>query len=241
MARRRKFTTVFKRWIKRHRWSAFCCALAAVYLAVLPSGLPYRVENPLETSLMRIRQNEAMERGRTLRIEKRWISLKLLPSDVIRAVLAGEDSRFFSHFGIEFGEVWKVLYTGLRNWQFPRGASTISQQLAKNLYLSESKNPIRKLNEAIIALKMEVFLSKRRILELYLNVIEWGEGIFGIEAAAHHYFGISAARLSAEQASQLAAMIPNPRTVYNMSRNPGRVHARARLIFKEMPAIDCPP
>lgn len=128
----------------------------------------------------------------------------------MRAVLAGEDIRFFHHSGVDLAAIQLAMQ---KNWQekrLTRGASTINQQLAKNLFLSSSRNPVRKLHEALIAVEMKYILGERRTLEFYLNVIEWGDGIYGAEAAARHYFNTSAAVLNVEQAAFLAAIIPNP-------------------------------
>ena len=128
----------------------------------------------------------------------------------------------------------------LERGEFARGASTITQQLAKNLYLSPSKNPLRKVRELLIARRLESELSKQRILELYLNVIEWGDGIYGAEAASQAYFGVPASRLGPAQAARLAAMIPNPRTVYNPKTNPRNVSRRQRVIQRYMRGVKLP-
>jgi monofunctional biosynthetic peptidoglycan transglycosylase len=127
-----------------------------------------------------------------------------------------------------------------REKRFSRGASTVTQQLAKNLFLSPSKNPLRKAHEALITWEMEQMLGKRRILELYLNVIEWGDGVYGAEAASRHHFKTSAASLSSEQAAFLSAMIPNPRTTFNPNRNRRRVERRKRLILRLMRHVVIP-
>src|SRR3989304_1548083 len=130
-----------------------------------------------------------------------------------KAVIIAEDDKFWSHEGFDIEAMQKAIEKDLLAGKFKAGGSTISQQLAKNLYLSPAKSPIRKLREAIITWKLERTLSKRRILEIYLNAAEWGEGIFGVEAAARHHFGKSAAELSPMEAARLAAVLPNPRGV----------------------------
>ena len=166
--------------------------------------------NPGPTALMTQRMDEAREAGKTLKIRQRWISLSKIPRHVIDAVIVAEDGTFYSHSGIDWFEVQESIERDLREHRAARGASTITQQLAKNLYLSTSKDPVRKVKEVIIALLMEHDLSKDRILELYLNVIEWGNGIFGIEAASEAYFGKSVAELTLDEAVRLAAVIPSP-------------------------------
>ena len=150
-----------------------------------------------------------------------------------RAVLVTEDAGFWDHDGIELAEIRASLETSLARGTAPRGASTITQQLAKNLYLSPSRNPYRKIVELLIARRLEAELPKARILELYLNVIEWGDGVWGAEAAARAYFGKPAADLSAEEAALLAAAIMNPR-VYSPARPNARLLARQRLILERM-------
>jgi monofunctional biosynthetic peptidoglycan transglycosylase len=159
-----------------------------------------------------------------------------------RMVIIAEDSRFRSHVGIDPAEIadalgvdgargfWSAVAAAWRHRDRLRGASTITQQLAKNLYLSSSRNPIRKVKEAATALQLELALSKDRILELYLNVAEWGPGIWGVDAASHAYFGVPASRLTDEQAAELAATLPHPRTS-NPTFRPERTLARRDLIL----------
>ena len=167
-------------------------------------------ENPGPTAMMKQRMDEAREEGKPLKITQRWIALSKLPRHVIDAVIVAEDGTFYSHSGIDWFEVQESIQKNVRERRPARGASTITQQLAKNLYLSTSKDPVRKAKELIITLLLEQELSKNRILELYLNVIEWGRGVFGIEAATQTYFGKSASALTLEEALRLAAVIPSP-------------------------------
>ena len=145
-----------------------------------------------------------------MKIVQQWIPLCRLPQHVIDAMVVAEDGTFFEHGGIDWFEVQESIEKNLEEGRAARGASTITQQLAKNLYLSTSKDPMRKLKEVIITLLLERTLNKQRILEIYLNIIEWGRGIFGIEAAARTYFGKSRPRLTLEEATRLAAVIPSP-------------------------------
>jgi monofunctional biosynthetic peptidoglycan transglycosylase len=186
------------------------------------------------------RAAEARSQGLTPKCEQTWVTYDRISPNLVRAVLAGEDSRFFDHSGFDWEEIQKAIEKDWREKRFVRGASTVTQQLAKNLFLSTSKNPLRKVHEALITWELEQFLGKRRILELYLNVIEWGDGIYGAEAASRHYFNTSAKSLSAEQAAFLSAMIPNPRTVYNPTRHRGRVERRRNLILRLMRHVVIP-
>ena len=186
--------------------------LIIVELATIPwfSVSSLRDQNPHETALMRQRGNEAKEEGKSFKVSQRWVPLARVPKEVVDAIVVAEDGTFFSHNGFDWYEVQESVEKNLQKGKPVRGASTITQQLAKNLYLSTSKDPVRKLKEAIITLLLERSLSKQRILELYINCIEWGRGIFGIEAASQAYFGKSAAALSLEEGARLAAVIPSP-------------------------------
>jgi monofunctional biosynthetic peptidoglycan transglycosylase len=151
----------------------------------------------------------------------------------MKAIIIAEDDKFWSHEGFDFEAMQKAIEKDLKKKKFKAGGSTISQQLAKNLYLSPSKNPVRKIKEAILTWRLENNLSKRRIIEIYVNVAEWGDGIFGIEAAANRYFGKSAASLSAYEAARLAAVLPNPRR-FNAAGDSRYVRKRADLIYRIM-------
>jgi monofunctional biosynthetic peptidoglycan transglycosylase len=188
-------------------------ALALAELATIPwfGVAELQDNNPSETALMRQRREEAEKEGRSFSIHHRWIPLSKLPRSFIQAVIVAEDGTFFTHSGIEWYEVGESIAKNVREGRIVRGASTITQQLAKNLYLSTSKDPLRKVKEVCITMLMEHHLTKNRILELYVNVIEWGDGVFGIEAASQRYFGKSASRLTLEEAVGLAAVIPSPR------------------------------
>ncbi len=157
-----------------------------------------------------------------------------------RAVLVAEDSAFWEHEGVDLEQLQKSMEVNWSEGKFARGGSTITQQLAKNLYLSPSKNPLRKVRELFIARRLEVELSKRRILELYLNVIEWGDGVYGADAAARTYFHHSAAALSPPDAALLAAAIINPR-VHNPAHPDARLRGRQRLILRRMRYVEPPP
>ena len=213
---------------------------------------------PLTTSLIEARASEARARGQEPKREQIWVALDRISPNLQRAVLAGEDTNFVTHHGFDYGAIQKVWDQGMReaakeakkegendDWlpnlpDFKRGASTITQQLAKNLYLSSQKSFCRIREEAMLTILLERDLRKRRMLEIYLNVIEWGDGIYGAEAAAEHYFHKPASALSANEAAFLSAMIPNPRTVFNPQVNPRRVARRQRIILRGMPYIRLP-
>jgi len=179
---------------------------------------------------MRMRAAEASKEGKTAPVVQRYVRYGRISPVLIRAVLAAEDAAFFSHDGVDYEELRISLTTNLERWQLLRGGSTITQQLAKNLYLSPSRNPYRKIQELLITRRLEAELSKVRILELYLNLIEWGDGIWGAEAAAQRYFGVSASDLNAEQAALLAGAIINPRR-YSPARPNGRLLNRQKIIL----------
>ncbi len=161
----------------------------------LPDVRPLRTSNPESTAFIDLRAREAHARGEQAKRIQRWIDYARISPNLKRAVLVTEDSAFWKHEGIDFDQLKESMEVNIERMEFARGGSTITQQLAKNLYLSPSKNPIRKVREFLIARRLEAELSKQRILELYLNVIEWGDGIYGAEAAARTYFHKSAADL----------------------------------------------
>ncbi|HTR45732.1 MAG TPA: monofunctional biosynthetic peptidoglycan transglycosylase [Thermodesulfovibrionales bacterium] len=203
---------------------------SAAWFFFMPDVSKLAKQNPRKTSFMEYREREWKEKGKTYRITQIWVPLSRVSPYLVKAVLIAEDDKFWKHEGFDYEAMQKAMEKDLREKKFKLGGSTVSQQLAKNLYLSPSKNPIRKIAEAVITWKMERSLSKRRILELYLNVVEWGEGIFGVEAAARHYFGKSASGLTAEEAARLASVLPNPRK-YNPSGDQRYVVNRANLIY----------
>ncbi len=213
--------------------------LAYVYLA-LPDVRTLAGENPATTAFIELRASEARAQARIPRRRQLWVPYDRISQNLKRAVLVAEDDRFWQHEGLDLEAMKESIQVDLERGRFSRGGSTITQQLAKNLYLSPSKNPLRKLREVIIARRLEAALSKRRILELYLNVIEWGDGIYGAEAAARAYFRTSAAGLAPEQAALLAAAIINPR-VYSPARPNARLLRRQRLILRRMGAVTPPP
>ena len=203
------------------------------------------------------RASEARADGKEPKRFQIWVSMDAISPNLQRAVLAGEDSHFFEHHGFDWDAIQKAWDEAQReaekeakaegdndenDWiptlpSFKRGASTITQQLAKNLYLSEDRNFLRKGREAVYTYFLERNLSKRRILEIYLNVIEWGDGIYGAEAAARTYFKKSASALTPQEAAYLSAMIPSPLNVFNPQKNPKRLARRQKVIARGMNSI----
>ena len=199
-------------------------------ILTLPDVRPLRKTNPPITALMQQRAAEQHTKPQPLRT---WVGYNSISPHLRNAVLIAEDSAFFQHPGYDLDEIKESVKRNWRERRFARGASTITQQLAKNLYLSTSRNPLRKVREFFIAQELERNLSKQRIFEIYLNVIEWGDGIYGIEPAARRYFGKSAAELLPEEAAILAAMIPNPRR-YTPARNLKYLERRKREILDRL-------
>ena len=202
-------------WVRSHKLKTVFFLLGAFLLYELLT-IPFitilslNSTNPAQTALMRQRMREAAAEEKPLKIVQTWIPLSRVPSYVLDAIVVAEDGTFYEHGGIDWFEVQESIEKNLDEGRAARGASTITQQLAKNLFLSTSKDPVRKLREAAITLLMEQTLSKRRILELYVNLIEWGRGVFGIEAASRAFFGKSASGLTLDEGTRLAAVIPSP-------------------------------
>ena len=212
---------------------------AYIYLT-LPDVRPLRAANPSTTAFMELRAREAHARGVPVTRDWRWVPYARISSSLKKAVIVTEDGAFWQHEGIDYEQLRDAVETNWERGEFARGASTITQQLAKNLYLSPSKNPIRKLKELLITRRLEVELSKQRILELYLNAIEWGDGIWGAEAAARRYFHKSAADLSATESALLAAAIANPHLM-DPGHPSARLRRRQQMIMHRMGAVTPPP
>jgi len=219
---------------------AFGFGYAAFIYLTLPDVRGLRTSNPESTAFIDLRARQARARGEEPRRVQRWVRYGRISPNLTRAVLVTEDSRFWKHEGIDFDELKESMEVNIERMEFARGGSTITQQLAKNLYLSPSKNPVRKLRELLIARRLEAELTKQRILELYLNNIEWGNGIYGAEAAARTYFRKSAADLSAPESALLAAAINNPR-VFNPASPTARLRRRQEMVMQRMGAVTPPP
>jgi monofunctional glycosyltransferase len=214
-------------------------ALLAYTYLTLPDVRPLRTVNPTTTAFMELRASEARAKGQTPRRVQQWASDRHIAQSLKRAVTVAEDDAFWQHEGVDFEQLQESLELDWARGRLLRGGSTITQQLAKNLYLSPSKNPLRKFLELIIARRLEAELKKARILELYLNVIEWGDGVYGAEAASFTYFHKSAAQLDRSEAALLAAAIVSPRAM-NPMRPTARLVQRQQLILRRMVAVSPP-
>ena len=241
-------------------FSIFCGAVAVwlIYeIATFPNISKLRTENPVTSSMIEHRLAEAKAGGRQPQKYQIWTPIEQISPHLQRAVLAGEDARFFEHNGFDWDAIDKAWQEAQRegekdakaegdydpdSWippmpNFKRGASTVTQQLVKNLYLSEDRNFLRKGREALITYFLEKELSKKRIMEIYLNIIEWGEDIYGAEAASRYYFKKSASNLTPQEAAYLSAMIPSPLNIFNPKKNPKRVLRRQRVIQRGMNSV----
>ena len=225
------------RWVLGSLALGFAC-LCYVYLT-LPDVRPLATANPTSTAFIQLRSDEAHDAGRPARRVQRWVAYTRISPHLKKAVLVAEDATFWQHEGIDLAQIQESLEVDLARRQLVRGASTITQQLAKNLYLSPTRNPLRKLRELVIARRLEAELTKARILELYLNVIEWGDGIYGVDAAARAYFNLPAAALGPDESALLAGAIINPRAL-NPAKPSPRLLRRQQLILKRMGAVAPP-
>ncbi len=219
------------------RWLAalsfFPVFLFLLYLLLMPDISTWKKENPRKTAFMQYRERQWKENGKKIVVHQIWVPLSDISPYLIKAVLIAEDDKFWRHEGFDYEALRKAFQRDLKEKKPKFGGSTLTQQLARNLYLSPEKSLLRKMSEALITWKMEKILSKRRILELYLNVVEWGEGIFGIEAASRHYYGKSASQLTPVEATRLAAILPSPKR-YNPLGNQSYVTSRANDIYNIM-------
>jgi len=211
----------------------FAMLLSIGLCFIFPDVAALKKENPEKTAFMKYREKEWQKEKRKVIIRHEWRSLPNISPYLIKAVLIAEDDKFYQHEGFDFEAIQNAVEKDIKQKRFKFGGSTISQQLVKNLYLSPSKNPARKLLEAFLTWRTEKTLSKKRILELYLNIAEWGNGIFGIEAASLHYYGKPASALNPEEAARLASVLPNP-IKYNPAGTSAYVEKRSRIIHSIM-------
>ncbi|CAG0982428.1 monofunctional glycosyltransferase [Methylophilaceae bacterium] len=195
--------------------------------------------NPASTAFMRDRLQVLQEKRPAAKLKHQWVEYRHISTHLKRAVIAAEDSRFPEHDGFDWDGIQKAYEKNLKKGKLVAGGSSISQQLAKNLFLSNSRTPWRKFQEAVITVMLEKMMSKRRIYEIYLNVIEWGDGVFGAEAAARHYYGVSARNLSSYQAARMAAMVPNPR-FYDKHRSTRFLNRKTATIQSRMRLVEVP-
>ena len=216
--------------------AALALALAAslVFWLTLPSVSWLKKENPKETAMMKFRAEQARQQGKKARRYWKRVPLSRISPYLIQAVLIAEDDKFFEHEGFDWVSMRQALETNIAKKRVRRGGSTITQQLAKNLFLKPSQNIVRKLREAAIAVKLERELNKKRILELYLNLIEWGDNIYGAEAAARSWFSCPAAALTLSQAIRLASILPNPHRFSALDTASTRLNRKRRILAARM-------
>lgn len=227
-------------------WKGFSYTLGVMFIALLlyqgwfAAHIWYWVgHNPQSTSFMQARLERMRAKNPNAQLQQRWISYGRISVELKRAVIVAEDAKFSEHDGFDWEGIQKALEKNQRRGRVVAGGSTISQQLAKNLFLSGEKSLWRKGQEAVITWMLESLMDKERIFEIYLNVAEWGEGVFGAEAAARHYFNVSAASLNSEQAAQLAAMLPRP-LYYERNRNSEFLQRYSATIHARMPSAELP-
>jgi len=195
--------------------------------------------NPENTAFMEVRMEDLQSKNPHVELKHVWVPYSRISPQLKRALIAAEDAKFLEHEGFDWEGIEQAYEKNIRKGKIVAGGSTISQQLAKNLFLSSNRTPWRKAEEALITMMLEFMMDKKRILEIYLNTIEWGNGIFGAEAAARHYYGVSAAELSREQAARLAAMVPKPR-FYDRHRNTSWLNSRTEIILERMNTVEVP-
>ena len=232
--------------VARVLWKTICYAVGILAVAVAcvqawfyAHVLWWKTHNPTSTSFMQARLDQMRQTDRNARLKHQWLGYETIPAHLKRAVVASEDAKFVGHEGFDWEAIQKAMEKNERRGRVVAGASTISQQLAKNLFLSGERSWARKAQEAAITWMLESVMPKRRILELYLNVAEWGDGIFGAEAAARHHFGIPARALNAHQAAWLAAILPTPLR-YTRGQSTGYLSERVAVIQARMPQARIP-
>ena len=222
-------------------WAAI--ALFAVFIAVqawfLIQVIWYRTQDPVTSSVMREQLEKLSGENPRFRLAHQWVPYDRIANNLKRAVIASEDSRFAVHEGVDWNAIEQAWDDNLRKGRVVRGGSTITMQLAKNLFLSGERSYLRKGQELLISYMLETVLDKRRILELYLNIAEWGVGVFGAQAAAMHYYGLDASQLSSQQAARLAVMLPQPR-FYDRNRQSDYLERRTDIIERRMRLISLP-
>ncbi|HEU0188637.1 MAG TPA: monofunctional biosynthetic peptidoglycan transglycosylase [Gallionella sp.] len=222
------------------RTLAIAIGLVLLYQVWLFAHICWWVKfNPSTSAFMENRLAIMQGKNPDAELRHKWVPYEMISSDLKRALIAAEDARFVEHEGFDWEGIQKAYEKNLKKGKIVAGGSTISQQLAKNLFLSTKRTPWRKLEEAAITVMLEAVMDKRRIFEIYLNIIEWGNGVFGAEAAARHYYGTSAVNLSAEQSAKLAAMVPNPR-YYDAHREARGLLLKTDIILARMSDAEIP-
>ena len=195
--------------------------------------------NPSSTSFMRQQESVLLDKNPNAQLQHQWVPYSRISNNLKRAIIASEDSHFSEHEGVDWVALQVAYEKNSRKGKVVAGGSTITQQLAKNLFLSGQRSYFRKAQEFVIAYMLEFWMDKERIFEIYLNVVEWGNGVFGAEAAARHYYGVSAAGLGQSQAARLAVMLPNPR-FYDKNRGSSYLSRRTGLILRRMGSAELP-
>ena len=230
-----------RRWLRPTLTIA--AVLAALFLALqcyFAIKLWWWVDHaPVSTAFMDARLHAMRETKPDATLKHHWVPYLSVSANLKRAIIAAEDAKFVDHEGFDWDGIREAYEKNQARGKIVAGGSTISQQLAKNLFLSGERSAIRKGEEMIITFMMEHIMDKERIFEIYLNVVEWGDGVFGAEAAAKHYYGISAAQLSTSQAAKLAAMLPRPR-YYDKNRNTPWLQKKTQIILSRMPQAELP-
>jgi monofunctional glycosyltransferase len=227
-------------------WRIFCYFAGALVLAIalyqfwfFAQILYWSGHNPQTTRFMDTRLEALRQKNPAARLQHQWVGYDRVSINLKRAIIAAEDDKFVEHDGFDWEGIQRALEKNQRRGRIVAGGSTITQQLAKNLFLSGERSALRKGQEAVITVMLEAVMDKRRIFELYLNVAEWGDGLFGAEAAAHHYFGVGAANLDPEQAARLAAMLPRPR-YYDRNRDSLYLASYSETILSRMSYAQIP-
>jgi monofunctional biosynthetic peptidoglycan transglycosylase len=231
-------------WRVFARWFAFGLVVLLAGFALcqgwfLAHILYWVKHNPETTRIMELRLETLREKNPGARLQHRWVDYARTSAHLKRAIVAAEDAKFVDHEGFDWEGIQRALEKNQRRGKVVAGGSTITQQLAKNLFLTGERSLLRKGQEAIITAMLEVVMDKRRILEIYLNVVEWGDGVFGAEAAARYYFGVAAAAVTVNQAARLAAMLPRPR-FYDRNRESQYLAQYADTIMARMPMAQVP-
>ncbi len=229
-------------WLLRWAWRGVTIlfALLVLYQVWLFAHICWWVKfNPSSSAFMDTRLELMQNKNPDATLQHQWVPYSRISDNLKRALVAAEDANFVDHEGFDWEGIQKAYEKNLRKGRIVAGGSTISQQLAKNLFLSTRRTPWRKIEEAAITLMLESVMDKQRIFEIYLNIIEWGNGVFGAEAAARHYYQTSAAQLTAEQAARLAAMVPNPR-YYDRHREARGLQLKTAIILERMNDAEIP-
>ena len=230
-------------WINRSFKGKILSALFLLFVAyqfwILLHILLWTVINPSESAFMETRLEHLQEKDEKATLRHQWVNYNKISIHIKQAVIAAEDAKFIDHEGFDWEGIEKAYEKNKRRKKIVAGGSTISQQLAKNLFLSNQRTPWRKIEETIITLMLETILSKQRILEIYLNVIEWGNNVYGIEAASLHYFSVHANEVNSFQSAKLASMIPNPK-YYERHQDTSGLIERSGIILSRMNTVQVP-